>query len=110
MEALILNLLQIATLSGMILLTVMCSYLLVVTLAAYRFASTEIPPAPPLDITAVIPAHNEEKLLGRTLASLLSAKYPREKLSIVVIADNCTDKTAEIATSMGVALLGRQNL
>lgn len=44
----------------------------------------------------VVPAHNEELLLARLLKSLNSQSYPREKFTVIVIADNCTDKTAQI--------------
>jgi cellulose synthase/poly-beta-1,6-N-acetylglucosamine synthase-like glycosyltransferase len=45
----------------------------------------------------LIPAHNEEVILGTLLESLSQLTYPRERYSVYVIADNCTDKTAELA-------------
>ncbi len=50
----------------------------------------------------IVPAHNEELLLGNTLDSLQALSYPVENVSILVIADNCSDSTAEIADSKGV--------
>jgi cellulose synthase/poly-beta-1,6-N-acetylglucosamine synthase-like glycosyltransferase len=51
-------------------------------------------------ITALIPAHNEEKLIGATIQSLMN--QDRKPDRIIVVADNCTDNTVEIAKSFGV--------
>jgi cellulose synthase/poly-beta-1,6-N-acetylglucosamine synthase-like glycosyltransferase len=48
-------------------------------------------------ISVIIPVHNGEKTIGKTLKSLLRMNYPKEKLEILVIDDGSTDKTAEIA-------------
>lgn len=44
----------------------------------------------------LIPAHNEEKVIGATIASMLELEYPKEKLKIIVINDGSKDKTKEI--------------
>ncbi|MCF2534014.1 glycosyltransferase [Yinghuangia soli] len=51
-------------------------------------------------ITALVPAHNEEAQIAETIESLLLQKRPPER--IIVIADNCTDRTVETARSLGV--------
>jgi len=45
----------------------------------------------------LIPAHNEEVILGTLLESLSQLTYPKERYKICVIADNCTDQTANLA-------------
>ncbi len=55
----------------------------------------------------VVPAHNEEKTLGACLASLQQMDYPPAELAVVVVADNCDDATASIASSAGVQCLVR---
>lgn len=45
----------------------------------------------------LVPAHNEELLLGTLLRSLDQLTYPRDRYTVCVVADNCTDRTAEIA-------------
>ena len=50
-------------------------------------------------IVALIPAHNEEAGIAQTVLSLQSQTVPPDH--IIVIADNCTDNTAEIAESHG---------
>ncbi|MDP1676603.1 MAG: glycosyltransferase family 2 protein, partial [Bacteroidota bacterium] len=57
----------------------------------------------------IIPAHNEETSIERTLLSIFKIDYPRDRFDVVVIADNCTDKTAEIATGIGANVFERTN-
>lgn len=51
-------------------------------------------------ITVLIPAHNEESNIANAIDSL--NVQTRQPDKIVVIADNCTDRTGVIASSMGV--------
>jgi cellulose synthase/poly-beta-1,6-N-acetylglucosamine synthase-like glycosyltransferase len=53
-------------------------------------------------ITVLIPAHNEESLIAATINSLL--KQDRRPDRIIVVADNCTDKTIEIARTFDVEI------
>lgn len=55
----------------------------------------------------LIPAHNEEILLGKCLESINEIEYPKDKYKIVVIADNCNDNTAMIAMVKGAICLER---
>ncbi len=56
----------------------------------------------------LIPAHNEEKVISNLIYSILSADYKRELIKIYVIADGCTDRTAEIAERQGAFVIKRQ--
>ena len=56
---------------------------------------------------AIIPAHNEESVVGNLIESLTKQNYPKELLDIYVIADNCTDNTAEIAKKAGAIVYER---
>jgi cellulose synthase/poly-beta-1,6-N-acetylglucosamine synthase-like glycosyltransferase len=58
-------------------------------------------------ITVLIPAHNENQVIGKTLAALLPQLT--EKDQIVVIADNCTDNTAELAHQFGATVIERND-
>ena len=60
-------------------------------------------PAQRIQFVVLIPAHNEEGILGALLASLVELDYPKECYTVCVVADNCTDKTAEIARATGWA-------
>jgi cellulose synthase/poly-beta-1,6-N-acetylglucosamine synthase-like glycosyltransferase len=44
----------------------------------------------------LIPAHNEEKVIARTLEAMLALRYPRERLRIIVINDGSSDATKAI--------------
>jgi len=55
----------------------------------------------------VVPAHNEELSLERTVRSLLAIDYPRPDFDVIVVADNCTDRTAEIGRVQGAKVLER---
>lgn len=56
---------------------------------------------------AIIPAHNEENVIGPLVESLINQNYPKDYYDIYVIADNCTDRTAEIAEKAGAIVLNR---
>lgn len=58
-------------------------------------------------IVIVVPAHDEEAVLATTLDSLNRQSYPADRYSVVVIADNCTDATAQIARDCGAIVLER---
>ena len=57
----------------------------------------------------VAAAHNEEVVIEELVDSLKNLDYPKEMYDIFVIADNCTDKTAEIAEKHGAIVLERFN-
>jgi cellulose synthase/poly-beta-1,6-N-acetylglucosamine synthase-like glycosyltransferase len=46
--------------------------------------------------TILIPAHNEEMVIGQTVEAMRALVYPPDRLRIVVINDGSTDRTAEI--------------
>jgi glycosyltransferase involved in cell wall biosynthesis len=45
-------------------------------------------------ISIIIPAHNQERYIGRCLRSILNQTYPRADYEIIVINDASTDRTA----------------
>ena len=49
----------------------------------------------------LIPARNEENVLGNLIDSIHKQDYPQDLITIFVVADNCTDKTASIARKKG---------
>ena len=56
---------------------------------------------------AIIPAHNEAAVVANLVESLKDQDYPKELYDIYVIADNCTDNTAEIARNAGARVYER---
>ncbi len=63
----------------------------------------------PAKLLFLIPAHDEELLIERTVGSLCAQRYPAGDLMVVVIADNCTDHTAALARAAGATVLERQS-
>ena len=55
----------------------------------------------------VIAARNEEKVIGNLLESIAKQDYPKELITVFVVADNCTDKTAFVARSHGAVCYER---
>jgi cellulose synthase/poly-beta-1,6-N-acetylglucosamine synthase-like glycosyltransferase len=63
-----------------------------------KIAQTKsVAPASHADFAILIPAHDEEMMLGTLLENLSTLTYPRERYTVYVVADNCTDTTAELA-------------
>ena len=56
---------------------------------------------------AIIPAHNEEAVVGNLVESLKNQNYNKELYDIYVIADNCTDNTAKVAKEAGAIVYER---
>lgn len=56
---------------------------------------------------AIIPAHNEAAVVANLIESLKNQNYPKELYDIYVIADNCTDNTAEVARNAGAIVYER---
>ncbi len=57
----------------------------------------------------LIAARNEEKVIGHLLESIRNQKYPSELITPFVVADNCTDATAQIAREGGAQVFERFN-
>jgi len=60
-----------------------------------------------LRFLVLVPAHDEEDVIGATLAALDRVAYPADRRRVVVIADNCADRTAEVAAKAGATVLER---
>ena len=57
----------------------------------------------------LIAARNEEAVLPHLLDSIHAQDYPAELIDIFVVADNCTDRTAEVARHHGAKVFTRFN-
>lgn len=52
-------------------------------------------------------ARNEEKVIAYLIRSIKAMDYPKELFEVFIIADNCTDRTAEVARAEGATVLER---
>ncbi len=84
------------------------AYLLVATLLS---APLKKPAAaePSRRFRFVVPAHNESGGITETVQSLRSVDYPSELFEVVVVADNCSDDTAEKAAAAGATVMVRND-
>jgi 1,2-diacylglycerol 3-beta-glucosyltransferase len=89
--------------------TLSCAYLLFLTLLSGRL-SVPARSSQKLRFDVVVPAHNEESSITRTVSSLQRMQWPAELFRVVVVADNCTDATASVARQGGAHVLERQDL
>ncbi len=56
-------------------------------------------------VAVIVAAHNEEASIARRVENLLELDYPRDKLELVVASDASTDRTEEIAASLGARVV-----
>ncbi len=80
-------------------------YLVVLTMCSARI--TPLPADDSTRFDVVVPAHNEASGIGATVASLRQMTYPSDRFRILVVADNCTDDTAQRARDAGAQVLER---
>lgn len=60
-------------------------------------------------IGVVISARNESAVIGNLIKSVRASNYPQDKIKIFVIADNCTDNTADVCRSLGCIVFERHD-
>ena len=85
---------------------------------AYQFAYIPVallkkrpalPEAAPHRFAVLIAARNEEAVIGDLLDSLHAQQYPADHLAVYVVADNCTDATADVARAHGAKVVERHD-
>ncbi|MDR0951093.1 MAG: glycosyltransferase [Candidatus Ancillula sp.] len=70
----------------------------------YRF-----PEVPPKKYAVIISARNEKAVIGNLIDSINNQDYPKGYIDIWVVADNCTDNTADICRNKGAFVVERFN-
>ena len=67
--------------------------------------------APPsgrdMHFRVVVPAHDEESVIGGVLGDLDRSEYPQDRYEVWVLADRCTDGTVEVALAAGAKVAER---
>lgn len=58
-----------------------------------------------LHFTVLVCARNEENVIAFPVKTCLEAEYPKDKIRVVVLADNCTDATVQVAKLAGAEVL-----
>jgi 1,2-diacylglycerol 3-beta-glucosyltransferase len=93
-------------LGGLVALT-STGYLLVLAVAAFVRHPLGGRGRPGTRLAILVPAHDEERLVARCVRSLLDQDYPAALRRVLVVADNCTDATAEVAAAAGAEVWTR---
>ncbi len=62
------------------------------------------------NIAILISARNERNVIGQLLDSIDAQNYPKDHLRVFIVADNCTDDTAQISRDRGAIVYERNNL
>ena len=93
---------------GAILLLFYIYQLLFIPISAFR-KPRSFPYAAPLRYAILISARNEADVIGILIDSIKAQNYPADMVDTWVIADNCTDNTAEIARGKGAFVVEREN-
>jgi cellulose synthase/poly-beta-1,6-N-acetylglucosamine synthase-like glycosyltransferase len=83
-------------------------FLLAIAAASLFVRRTRPPEGEPRSrLLVVIPAHDEESGIASTVASCRAGDYPASLFGVLVIADNCTDRTAALALDAGARVVER---
>lgn len=62
---------------------------------------------PVKNFAIMVAAHNEENVIGQLVENFHIMNYPKNLFDVYVIADNCTDRTAEVAKNAGSVVMER---
>jgi cellulose synthase/poly-beta-1,6-N-acetylglucosamine synthase-like glycosyltransferase len=81
------------------------AHLGLLALASWFYREPRRGDLPALRFLVLVPAHNEELVIARSLEAIMADRRPDDV--VLVVADRCTDRTAEIARSRGASVLER---
>lgn len=89
----------------------LCYFYQIIYLLVAYFGKDKRPPKPSTNrrFAVMIAARNEENVIHNLLISLKRQSYPESLFKVFVVADNCTDRTADIARGLGAVVYERQN-
>jgi len=80
---------------------VIALYQFAMSVFGFRHRKDEINFEPVKRFAVIVPAHNEQRVVGPLIDSIKAQQYPGELYDIHVIADNCSDHTADVARNHG---------
>jgi len=92
----------------LLLVTLPAVYLGMLALAAIPNRRVAPSAQPRHRFAIAIPAHNEESVIGQTVSIIKKMDYAPDLFDVLVVADHCSDQTAEIAREAGALAYERQ--
>ena len=98
----------IVSLLALLLCLLPLGYWIVLMLASFHIPEPK--EMQPLKYFAIaIAAHNEEIVIANTVKRLLDLEYPTQLFSVHIVADHCSDQTAELARNAGAIVHERND-
>jgi cellulose synthase/poly-beta-1,6-N-acetylglucosamine synthase-like glycosyltransferase len=91
----------------LVIIVLCAAYWWLLALASVRQLPKTAPSHPLNRFAIAIPAHDEEAVIGYTVAALRQLNYPQDKYDIYVVADYCSDLTCQMAAGAGAIALER---
>ncbi len=89
-----------------IAVTMLMIYQLLLSIFGFRRCRKEYEDHPAqMRFLVLVPAHNEETVIPDIIENLMHMEYPRELYDFYIIADNCTDRTEDVARQMGANVI-----
>ena len=61
-----------------------------------------------LSVSVIVPAHNEQAVLGKTLAGVQALRHAGASIEVIVVDDGSTDATVEVARRFPVAVVSQR--
>ena len=98
------NIATIISLGAILMVLLAVSYLFVLAVASARGSSAVVSRQPSTRFAIAIPAHDEASVIAATVNRLRGLEYPAELFTIHIVADHCTDNTAEAARHAGAVV------
>ena len=96
--------------TGLVVLTTICYFYQIIYLILPLLLKDKPHRAEKTNRYAIlIAARNEEAVLPHLLDSIAAQNYPKHLIRTFVVADNCTDRTAELAAAHGATVFSRFN-
>ncbi len=103
---------KIFNLCVFIAFTLMYAYQVLYAIVGFIYRKPVKNDAPPKafhKFAVIIAARNERTVIKNLIDSIHNQNYPKEALDVIVIADNCTDDTAEICRNCGAIVYERED-
>lgn len=82
-------------------------YVMILTAAAFFYTKPKGNPSAEFNFAVVIPAKDEERHIEKTVRHVLESEYPSSGYDVIVLADNCNDRTAQLAEKAGAIVYSR---
>ena len=98
------NLATIISFGAILMVLLAVIYLFVLAVASVRRPSAVVKQQPSTRFAIAIPAHDEASVMATTINRLRGLEYPTELFTIHIVADHCSDNTAEAARSAGAVV------